>query len=86
VSGKYFFSFSSVVYYNALALVYLLKNGNRIGHALGQTNYQTLTLQCTVQLDVADTIKLQLYEGKIYNYRADQMNFAGWLLEQDKII
>jgi hypothetical protein len=91
-SGKYFFSFSAISHKNSVGRVYLqMKTGKsdwlKIGQAYGEPNYETLTLQSTLQLTKGSQIRLILNEGAIQDCDTDFFcswtHFVGWLIEED---
>ena len=89
-SGKYFFSFSAISHKNSVGRVDLqMKTGKsdwlKIGQAYGEPNYETLTLQSTLQLASGDQIRLILSEGAIHENPTygHLTHFVGWLIEED---
>ena len=87
-SGRYFFSFSGVaqpvgVVIQNVAWVDLNVNGARIGMANGQRDYDTLSMQATLNLQKNDRVSLYLRQGAIHSDQHMYTHFTGILLEED---
>ncbi len=94
-SGKYFFAFSGLSGRASSARVeFQMKTGDdknwiKIGHAYGQWNVNTLTIQNILQLGKGDQIRLILQEGSLHSQSGTGTNhgpsttFAGWIMEED---
>jgi hypothetical protein len=90
-SGKYFFAFTGVSPDNYVRVEFQMRTGVnanwiKIGHAFGQKNYQTLTLQYILQLGRGDQIRLMLQGGVLHSISTPYgplTSFSGWLMEED---
>lgn len=87
-TGRYFFSFSGVaapvgVVLQNVAWVDLNVNGQKIGMANCQRDYDTLSLQSTLNLQKGDKVSLYLRQVTIHSDRNMHTHFTGMLLEED---
>lgn len=94
--GKYFFSVSGVAYIPASStLIYLrinlYKNSEYVGFCLSDeisntgSQYETFSLESTLDLRKGDTISLMITEPRpgVYLRGDGSFHFTGWLLEED---
>jgi hypothetical protein len=91
--GVYFFAFSGVGTLDRAGYldVGLMVNGNQIGraecHSKDGGEWETLTLQSTIELKAEDSVWLQiLFSNGAYlqdNSEAQFNHFSGWLLQED---
>ncbi len=86
-SGKYFFTFSGVSDRSNVRLDLQLKTAtvdwSRITQGIGTGEYQTCSLQSTLQLAKGDQIRLILIDGILHDHAHHYTNFVGQLLEED---
>jgi hypothetical protein len=90
-SGKYFFAFTGLSPDNYVRVEFQMRTGVnsnwiKLGHAFGQKNYQTLTLQYILQLGRGDQIRLMLQGGVLHSISTPYgplTSFSGWLMEED---
>jgi len=86
--GRYFFSFSGVsstvgVISTTAVWVDLNVNGAKIGMSNAQRDYDTLSLQATLNLKRFDKVTLYLRQGTLQGDQNMQTHFTGMLLEED---
>ncbi|XP_046654273.1 uncharacterized protein LOC124345613 [Daphnia pulicaria] len=89
-SGKYFFAFTGLSPDNYVRVEFQMRTGVnsnwiKLGHAFGQKNYQTLTLQYILQLGRGDQIRLMLQDGVLHSDTpfGPITSFSGWLMEEN---
>jgi hypothetical protein len=94
-TGKYFFSLSGLGYFPASSSnqgmhLHLVKNGGRIANAFADTTspggqYETYSLQSTLQLQVGDQIWVDIsgISAGAYFNGYGYTHFTGWLLQED---
>ncbi len=94
--GKYFFSVSGIAYIPASSTwiylrINLYKNSEYVGFCLSDesgntgSQYETFSLESTVDLRKGDTISLMITDQGpgVYLRGSGSFHFTGWLLEED---
>jgi hypothetical protein len=90
-SGKYYYAYSGISETKTIAIVELqvLKSEtadwSKVGEGYATPQYQTFSMQATLELAKGNQIRLRLLEGALRDHAAHYTNFVGHLLEEDII-
>ena len=85
-SGKYFFSASGLSLDSTSdGNVVLQLNGAFIGRGSGNGQYETFSIQSTLQLNMGDQVRLYLKDGTLHDTSDHATHFVGFLLEESDV-
>lgn len=89
--GKYYFAFSGICSSNTAARVQLqvktvTTGWERVATASGAEQYETFSVQSTLELAKGDQVRLYFVDGATYDDGVHYTNFVGMLLEEDILI